>query len=89
MKKQIKKYKNFKISVHIPLYLETRKKKQFQNFRKVCDAILKLSEKVKIFVHTNKKLKNHNKFSESMKRYYLTKFKFTDECTKIIHSSND
>jgi len=33
--------------------------------------------------------KNHNKFSKSMKRYYITKFKFTDECTKIIHSSND
>ena len=91
MKKQIKKYKNLKISVHIPLYLETTKKKQFQNFRKVCDTFLKLSEKVKIFVHTNKKLKNHNKkikfFYYDFKRKHP--HKLTWYCRKLMETQKN
>ena len=53
--------KNFNICVHIPLYLEKRKKKQIKNFKKVCTSFLKLSKKTKIFIHCNKKLKSKNK----------------------------
>ena len=54
--------KNFKISVHIPLYLKKPYNKiKLKNFNKVCKSLLKLSDKSQIFVHTNKKLKSKNK----------------------------
>ncbi len=58
MKNQIK---NLKISVHIPLYVDTKKKRQMHNFKKVCRSFLKISKKTEIFVHSNKKFKNENK----------------------------
>ena len=48
MKKNKNKKENLKICVHIPLYLDANKKKQVQNFRKVCNSFLKFSKKVDI-----------------------------------------
>ena len=61
MKKNKNKKENLKICVHIPLYLDVNKKKQVQNFRKVCNSFLKFSKKVDIFVHTNKAIKFKSK----------------------------
>lgn len=55
------KTKSPKISVHIPLYLEQRKKKQFINFKKVCKSFLQLSNNTKLFIHSNKKFTNTKK----------------------------
>ena len=38
-----KKSKNFKISIHIPLYEDPKKKQQLKNFRKVCKSFLTIS----------------------------------------------
>ena len=61
MKKNKNKKENLKICVHIPLYLDVNKKKQVQNFKKVCNSFLKFSKKVDIFVHTNKAIKFKSK----------------------------
>ena len=54
--------KNFKISVHIPLYLKKPfNKKKVKNFKKVCKSLLELSNKSQIFVHSNQKFKNKGK----------------------------
>ena len=66
----IKKTKNFKISVHIPLYVDLKKKKQLKNFKKVCSSFLSLSSKTKIFVHSNKKFKGNKKI-----KYFFYDFK--------------
>ena len=66
----IKKYKNYKISVHIPLYIDPRKKKQLKNFKKVCKSFLLLSNRTKIYVHSNKKFKGKNKI-----KYFYYNFK--------------
>ena len=66
----INKSKNFKISVHIPLYVDPKKKKQLKNFRKVCNSFLKLSNKTRIFVHSNKKFKGNKKI-----KYFFYDFK--------------
>ena len=46
--------KNFKISVHIPFFVDSNFKKKNLLLNKVCKSYLKLSTKLKIFVHTNK-----------------------------------
>ena len=48
----VSNYKNYKISVHIPLYVDPRKKMQLKNFKRVCKSFFKISNKTKIFVHT-------------------------------------
>ena len=65
-----KKNKNYKISVHIPLYIDPKKKKQFGNFKKVCKSFLKLTKKTKLFVHSNKKFKNKRRI-----KYFYYDFK--------------
>jgi len=66
----IKKYKNYKISVHIPLYVDSKKKKQLKNFNKVCKSFLELTRKTKIFVHSNKKFKGNKRI-----KYFYYNFK--------------
>ena len=61
MKKRNEYSKKLKISVHIPLYVDPKKKKQLKNFKKVCNSFLRLSNKTKIFVHSNKKFKRNKK----------------------------
>ena len=50
-----------KISVHITLYLKNDIKKKLRDFSKIHNSFFKLSNKTKIFVHTNKKIKNFKK----------------------------
>jgi len=62
--------KNFRISVHIPFYVDLNNKTQIKNFRKVCNSFLSLSQKTKIFVHSNKKFKGNKKI-----KYFYYNFK--------------
>jgi len=62
--------KNYKISVHIPLYLDPNKKTQLKNFNKVCKSFLSLTNKTKLFIHSNKKFKDKKNI-----KYYYYNFK--------------
>ena len=89
MKNQIK---NFKISVHIPLYVDIEKKKQMRNFKKVCDSFLKLSKKTEIFVHSNKKFKGNKKikyFYYDFKKIKKHPYKLTWFCRKIMENQKN
>ena len=55
------RFRNQKISVHIPLFLENNISNKLKNFKKICNSYLKLSNKTRIFVHTNKIIKNKRK----------------------------
>ena len=84
--------KNFKISVHIPLYLKNPyDKKKIKNFKKVCKSLLKLSNKSQIFVHSNQKFKNKNKKIQYF--YYNFKkdhsFKLTWYCRNLMKSQKN
>jgi len=83
--------KNFKICVHIPLYLEKSKKKQLNNFKKVCNSFLQLSKRTELFIHSNKKLKSHNKrvkfIPHSFKKSHP--FKLTWYCRNLMESQKD
>ena len=84
--------KNFKISVHIPLYLKKPyNKRKLKNFNKVCKSLLSLSNKSQIFVHTNKKLKSKNK---KIKYFYYNfkkdhPFKLTWYCRNLMKSQKN
>ena len=81
--------KNYKISVHIPLYLQKPySKKKLKNFNKVCKSLLRLSNKSQIFVHTNQKLKSKNK---KIKYFYYNfkkdhPFKLTWYCRNLMET---
>lgn len=53
--------KNYRISVHIPFYVDSNFKKKKILLNKVCKSYLQLSTKLKIFVHTNKITKKNSK----------------------------
>ena len=69
-----KNKKVLKISVHIPFYLAKNNKNKFKLLYKVCSSYLKLSKKTKIFVHSNRKIRNKNK-----------KIKFIFHALKNVH----
>jgi hypothetical protein len=78
--------KNFKISVHIPYYISDNYVDKSKLLKKVCSSYLKLSKNVKIFIHTNKKLKNNNKkikfiFHDLSK---IHPYKLTWVCRKLM-----
>ena len=84
--------KNFKISVHIPLYLKKPyNKNKIINFKKVCKSLLALSSKSQIFVHSNQKFKNKSKKIQYF--YYNLKkdhsFKLTWYCRSLMKSQKD
>ena len=83
--------RNLKICVHIPLYLETRKKKQLNNFNKVCSSFLKLSRKTELFIHTNKKFKNKNKRINFIYHTFKNShsFKLTWYCRNLMEAQKD
>tara|TARA_B100000767_G_scaffold274341_1_gene307002 strand:+ start:1178 stop:2080 length:903 start_codon:yes stop_codon:yes gene_type:complete len=78
--------KSLRISVHIPYYISKNYVNKSSLLQKVCKSYLGLSKNVKIFIHTNKKIKSHNK---KIKFIYhnLTKihpFKLTWVCRKLM-----
>jgi hypothetical protein len=78
--------KNFKISVHIPYYISDNYVDKSKLLKRVCNSYLKLSKKVKIFIHTNKKLKANNKkikfiFHDLSK---IHSYKLTWVCRKLM-----
>ncbi len=83
--------KNLKICVHVPLFLEKRKKKQLNNFKKVCNSFLKLSKKTELFIHSNKKIKSSNKrikfISHNFKKNHP--FKLTWFCRNLMEAQKD
>lgn len=52
---------NFKICVHIPFFVDENYKNKNKFLNKVCKNYLKLSSRVKIFIHTNKIIKNNTR----------------------------
>ena len=92
MKRKIENYKKLKISVHIPLYVDLKKKKQLKNFRKVCSSFLTLSNRTKIFVHSNKKFKGNKKikyFYYDFNKIKEHPYKLTWFCRKIMENQKN
>ena len=88
----LKKSKNFKISVHIPLYVDPKKKQQLKNFRKACKSFLTLSNRARIFVHSNKKFKGNKKikyFYYDFNKIKEHPYKLTWFCRKIMENQKD
>tara|TARA_Y100000817_G_scaffold309953_1_gene299843 strand:- start:653 stop:1588 length:936 start_codon:yes stop_codon:yes gene_type:complete len=83
--------KNYKICVHIPLYLEKTKKRQLNNFKKVCNSFLKISKRTKLFIHSNKKLKSHNRRIKYIFHSFKNShpFKLTWLCRNLMESQKD
>ena len=79
--------KNLKICVHVPLFLEKRKKKQLNNFKKVCNSFLKLSKKTELFIHSNKKIKSSNKRIKFISHNFLGKYLDCGTIKGYINSS--
>ena len=50
-----------KIAVHITFYLKKDKKNKLKQFKKIYNNFFKISPHAKIFVHTNKKIKDYKK----------------------------
>lgn len=83
--------KDFKISVHIPHYISGNSSKKLKLFTKVCNSYLKISKNIKIFVHTNKKIKKKN---IKIKYIYhnlnnINRFKLTWLCRKLMFEQKD
>lgn len=83
--------KAFKISVHIPHYISGNSSNKSKIFTKVCNSYLKISKNIKIFVHTNKKIKKKN---SKIKYIYhnlnnINPFKLTWLCRKLMFEQKD
>ena len=88
----LKKSKNFKISVHIPLYVDPKKKQQLKFFRKACKSFLTLSNRARIFVHSNKKFKGNKKikyFYYDFNKIKEHPYKLTWFCRKIMENQKN
>ena len=88
----LKKIKNLKISIHIPLYVDSEKKQQLSNFRKVCKSFLSLSNRARIFVYSNKKFRGNNKikyFYYNFKKIKEHPYKLTWFCRKEMESQKN
>ena len=57
----IQKIDNYKIAVHITFYIDNNYRLKILLLTKILNNYLKISKKIKLFVHTNKKLKNSKK----------------------------
>ena len=79
--------KNYKISVHIPFYVDSNFKKKKILFNKVCKSYLKLSTKLKIFVHTNKITKKSSKRIKYILHNFKNDhpYKLTWKCRKLMY----
>ena len=83
--------RNYKISVHIPFYIDDNIKKKFFFLKKVCKSYLKISKNLEIFIHTNKVVK---KVSKRIKFIYHNfekddPYKLTWNCRKLMFSQKD
>ena len=69
----IQKIDNYKIAVHITFYIDNNYKLKILLLTKILNSYLKISKKIKLFVHTNKKLKNSKKNRNIIFIYYNLK----------------
>ena len=83
--------KNFKISVHIPFFVDSNFKKKKLLLNKVCKSYLKLSTKLKIFVHTNKITKKNSKRISFIVHSFKNDhpYKLTWKCRKLMYSQRN
>jgi len=83
--------KNYKISVHIPFYVDSNFKKKNILLNKVCKSYLKLSTKLKIFVHTNKITKKNSKRINFILHNFKNDhpYKLTWKCRKLMFSQRN
>jgi hypothetical protein len=83
--------KNYKICVHIPFYVDSNFKKKNILLNKVCKSYLKLSTKLKIFVHTNKITKKNSKRINFILHNFKNDhpYKLTWKCRKLMFSQRN
>jgi len=83
--------KNYKISVHIPFYVDRNFKKKNILLNKVCKSYLKLSSQLKIFVHTNKIIKKNSKRINFILHKFKNEhpYKLTWKCRKLMFSQRN
>ena len=83
--------KNYRISVHIPFYVDSNITKKNFFLQKVCKSYLKISKNLKIFIHTNKIIKTENKRIKFI-YHNLTNddpYKLTWYCRKLMFSQRN
>lgn len=83
--------KNYRISVHIPFYVDSNITKKNFFLQKVCKSYLKISKNLKIFIHTNKIIKTENKRIKFI-YHNLTNddpYKLTWNCRKLMFSQRN
>jgi len=80
--------KNYRISVHIPFYVDSNIKKKFFFLEKVCKSYLKISKNLKIFIHTNKILKIDRKRIKYIYHDFTNDdpYKLTWNCRRLMFS---
>jgi len=80
--------KHYKISIHIPFYIDDNYKDRFLVLKKVCKNYLRLSKNARIFVHTNKFLKKNSKKIKFIQHNLQNEhpYKLTWKCRKLMQS---
>ena len=83
--------KNYRISVHIPFYVDSNIKKKNFFLKKVCKSYLKISKNLKIFIHTNKIIKTENKRIKFIYHDFTNDdpYKLTWNCRRLMFSQKN
>lgn len=83
--------KNYRISVHIPFYVDSNIKTKNFFLKKVCKSYLKISKNLKIFIHTNKIIKTENKRIKFIYHDFTNDdpYKLTWNCRKLMFSQRN
>ena len=83
--------KNYRISVHIPFYVDSNIKKKNFFLKKVCKSYLKISKNLKIFIHTNKLIKTENKRIKFIYHDFTNDdpYKLTWNCRRLMFSQRN
>lgn len=79
---------HYKISIHIPFYIDDNYKDRFLVLKKVCKNYLQLSKHARIFIHTNKFLKKNSKKIKFIQHNLQNEhpYKLTWKCRKLMRS---
>ena len=83
--------KHYKISIHIPFYIDDNYKGRFLVLKKVCKNYLQLSKHATIFVHTNKFFKKKLKKIKFIQHNLESEHphKLTWKCRKLMYSQKN
>ena len=83
--------KNYKITVHIPFYIDNNINKKNIFLKRVCKNYLKISKNLEIFIHTNKIIKKNSKKIKFIYHDFTNDdpYKLTWNCRKLMFSQKD